>query len=136
MKRFSAWFVRAVALWLAWSMAYILAALWRTDEPQPSLAQALVRALLVGLVLQAGLLWAPSARGRWRIAAALLMIPSGCVLLLAAAEEVQLAMNGNAHELTVALTYIVGGLVYLWQFASLVRATITAASESGARREA
>jgi len=136
MKRVTAWFVRAVALWLAWSVAYVMAALWRTDDPAPSLVEALVPALVVGLVLQAGLLWAPSARGRWRIAAALLMIPSGYLLLMSAAEELQLAVNRNAHDPTVALTYIVGGLVYLWQFAALVGSTIADAREPGARREA
>jgi hypothetical protein len=124
MNRAPAWVVRAVALWLAWSLAYVLTALWRSDEPQPTLAEALVPAILIGLVLQAGLLWAPSARGRWRIVAALLMIPSGYVLLLAAVEELQLAMHRNMHEPTVDFTYFVGSLVYLWQFASLIGAVI------------
>jgi len=124
MKRAAAWLVRAVGLYLAWDIAYLVAVGASIDEPEPSLIKAFLPGIVIGLVTQAGLIWSPSARGFWRLIAALLMIPSGALLILSAMDEAHLALIGRMHDLPVALTYFGGGLVYLWQFVALVGSAI------------
>lgn len=124
MKRAAAWLVRAVGLYLAWAIAYLVAVGARFDEPELSLIRAFLPGIVIGLVTQAGLLWSPSARGFWRLIGALLMIPSGALLILSAMDEAHLVLIGRMHDLPVALTYFGGSLVYLLQFVALVSSAI------------
>jgi hypothetical protein len=110
-----------MAVYLALAFAYVTAVLARIDEPQPSLTAALLPAISIGALAQVGLFWAPSAKGRRRIYAALLMVPSAVLLGLSAREELSLMAGGHMHAPTVAFTYIGGVTIYAWQFVALLR---------------
>ncbi|SRR6266566_6670938 len=109
MRKLAPWIVRAMAVYLALGIAFLIASWAGIDEPQPSLLEALVPALALGALAQAGLFWAPSARGRAVIYAGLLMIPSGVLLSGAAAEELSFMLGGHMHAPQVAFAYL-GGL--------------------------
>src|SRR5262245_25744452 len=98
MNRIATILTRAMALYLAWQFAFVMAVLARVDEPQPSLLAAILPAALLGLSLQAGLLWAPSTTRRTALVAALLMVPGAWLTFGGAIEEAQLALASNMHE--------------------------------------
>lgn len=121
MRSLAPWIVRATAVYLALGFAAIFAAVTRYVNPHPSLAVDLFFALVPGALSQAGLFWAPSAKGRQRNYAVLLMIPSGVFLTIAGVEEIPLVFAGRMHSPPVAFGYIAGMAVYWWQFYSLIR---------------
>ena len=121
MQRFGPWIVRAMAVYLALGFAFLMGAMARIEEPQPSMLRALLPAVMLGAVAQAGLFWAPSAKGRRRTYAGLLMLPSALFLGMAAVEELSLMFGGHMHAPSVAFTALGGLAVYLWEFFDLLR---------------
>jgi hypothetical protein len=121
MQRVGPWIVRGMAVYLALGFAFIMGVMARLDEPQPSMLRAFVPALVFGALTQAGLFWAPSAKGRRRSYAALLMVPSAVFLSMAAVEELSFMFGGHMHAPSVAFAYLGGVAVYLWQFFAVLR---------------
>ena len=121
MNRIAPFITRAVGLYLAWQFAFVMAVLARVDEPQPSLVGALLPAICLGLALHAGLLWAPSTKGRSCWLAAILMIPGALLIFAGAVEEVQLVAVGRMHSPAVAVGYLGGAIVYFWEYGALSR---------------
>lgn len=121
MRRFGPWIVRATAVYLALGFAWLMAVMARIDEPQPSTLRAFLPAIVLGALAQTGLFWAPSAKGRRRSYAALLMLPSALFLGMAAVDELSRMFSGHMHAPSVAFTYLGGMAVYLWEFFDLVR---------------
>ena len=121
MQRFGPWIVRAMAVYLAFGFAFLMGAMARVDEPQPSMLRALLPAIVLGALAQTGLFWAPSAKGRRRSYAALLMIPSALFLGMGAVEELSLMFGGHMHAPSVAFTALGGVAVYLREFFDLLR---------------
>jgi hypothetical protein len=115
------WLVRAAALWLAIESALLITGVARSGEQQPPFISTFARALAIALPLQAGLLWAPSARGWWRLCAAVLMIPGALLVGSLAGEQISRIVRGYPLNVAAAITFIGGAAVYAWQFWSLAR---------------
>ena len=121
MQRLGPWIVRAMAVYLALGFAFLMSAMARVDVPQPSMLRALLPGIVLGALAQTGLFWAPSAEGRRRSYAALLMLPSALFLGMGAVEELSLMFGGHMHAPSVAFTALGGVAVYLWEFFDLLR---------------
>lgn len=94
---------------------------WLAGARGGPLISTFARALAIALPLQAGLLWAPSARGWWRLCAAVLMIPGALLVGSLAGEQVSRLVRGYPPNVAAAITFIGGTAVYAWQFWSLAR---------------
>ena len=121
MQRLGPWIVRAMAVYLALGFAFLMSAMARVDVPQPSMLRALLPAIVLGALAHTGLFWAPSAKGRRRSYAALLMVPSALFLGMGAVDELSLMFGGHMHAPSVAFAALGGVAVYLWEFFDLLR---------------
>jgi hypothetical protein len=110
-----------MAVYLALGFAVIFAAVTAFMSPPPSRPAAILIAIVPGALSQIGLFWSPSAKGRKRVYALLLMIPSAVFLTIAAVAEVPLVFGGRMHSPPVAFGYIGGVAVYWWQLYTLIR---------------
>ena len=107
--------VRAAAVCLALASAWVLALMSRGEEARP-LFPLFFRALAITAPLQAGLFWSATARGRQRLFAALLMVPSALLLGGLIGEVIVRLVRGYPLKVLPTATWIAGAVFYVWQF--------------------
>lgn len=78
-------------------------------------------ALLVTAVFQVGLFWSSTARGRWRLFAALLMVPAALMYGALIGEAVMRVVRGYPLKWLATATWLIAAAAYASQFLSLAR---------------
>jgi len=112
---------RSAAVLLALATAALLVQLGLQGTPRLSLVVLFARALTIGAIFQAGLLWAANARG-WQLLVALAaMLPSAFIFVALTGEAFARVARGYELNYLVAGTAVCGVIVYALAFWWLAR---------------